>query len=163
MYYSKYARFRSLRILILEDRPADAELILFAHQGDAKMQDLNFIPKWLLFIAYAIVLSWLSLAPEPPDIEGAFLGWDKLQHAAAYGVFTLLAGCAFDIYFIDLKRRWRMAAAAAVTYGGFLEIAQGVFTTTRTAAWSDLLADLVGAASAYGLIMIINRALSNRR
>ena len=117
----------------------------------------------LLFIAYVIVVSWLSLTPEPPEIEGAFFGWDKFQHAAAYGVFTLLAGGAFNIFFIDPKRCWRMAAVAAVTYGSFLEIAQGVFTTTRAASWNDLLATLVGATSTYGLIMIMNRVLSKRR
>jgi VanZ family protein len=138
-------------------------LILFEPQGDANMQNLTPIPRWLLFIAYVIAVSWLSLTPEPPEIEGAFFGWDKLQHTAAYGVFTLLAGWAFDIFFIDLKRRWRMAAFASVAYGGFLEIAQGVFTTTRTASWSDLLADLLGATGAYGLIMIINSVRYKRR
>lgn len=121
------------------------------------------IPRWPLFIAYVIAVSWLSLTPEPPEIEVAFFGWDKFQHAAAYGVFTLLAGWAFDIFFIDPKRRWRMAAVAAVTYGGFMEIAQGVFTTTRTASWGDLLADLVGATSTFSLIMIMNLVLSKRR
>ena len=104
-----------------------------------------------------LVISWLSLTPAPPEIEGDFFGWDKLQHAAAYGVFTLLAGWAFGIFSIGLKRRWRMAVVGAVTFGGLLEIAQGVFTTARTAEWGDLLADMVGAACAYGLIMILNR------
>jgi VanZ family protein len=123
------------------------------------MENLPPIPRWLLFMAYVIVVSWLSLTPEPPEIEVAFFGWDKFQHAAAYGIFTLLAGRAFDIFFIDPKRSWRMAAVAAVTYGGFMEIAQGVLTTTRTASWGDLLANLVGATSTYSLIMII-RVLS---
>lgn len=124
------------------------------------MQDLTRIPSWVLFIAYVIAISWLSLTPAPPEIEGDFFGWDKLQHAAAYGVFTLLAGWAFGTFPLDLKRRWRMAVVAAVTFGGLLEIAQGVFTTKRTAEWGDLQADLVGTACAYGLIMILNRARS---
>ncbi len=117
------------------------------------------LKRWLLFIAYMMVIAWLSLTPAPPVIEGDFLGWDKFQHAAAYMVLTLLAGWAFGTFSLDLKRRWRMAVVAAVSYGGLMEIAQGLFTTQRTAEWGDLLADLVAAAGAYGLIMILNRAL----
>jgi VanZ family protein len=117
------------------------------------------IQRWLLFIAYIILICWLSLTPAPPQIENAFFGWDKMQHAGAYGVFTLLAGWAFGNFTLDLKRRWRLAVVAAVTFGGLLEIIQGMFTMTRTAEWGDLLADLIGGAGTYGLIMIINRTL----
>lgn len=52
----------------------------------------RFLPGWLLFVAWGILILWLSLIPSPPVIETGFLGWDKFQHAFAYGVFTLLAG-----------------------------------------------------------------------
>jgi VanZ family protein len=118
------------------------------------MKDLIIISRWLLFTAYVLVICWLSLTPAPPQIEDAFFGWDKVQHAGAYGVFTLFAGWAFGSFALDLKRRWQLAVAAAVIFGGLLEIVQGMFTRTRTAEWGDLLADLIGAACAYGLVNI---------
>ncbi|MDP2268096.1 MAG: VanZ family protein [Deltaproteobacteria bacterium] len=118
------------------------------------MKDLTPIPRWPVFIAYATVIGWLSLTPAPPQIEDDFFGWDKLQHAAAYGVFTLLAGWAFGTFPLAWKRRWWLAVLAAVTCGGLLEIAQGLFTSQRTAEWGDLLADLVGAVCAYGLVYL---------
>ena len=113
--------------------------------------------KWLPFAAYVIFVSWLSLTPAPPQIESDFFGWDKVQHAGAYGVFTLLAGWAFGVCSLDLKRRWRLAVVAAVTFGGAMEIVQGLFTRTRTAEWGDLLADLIGAVCAYGLVRVLRR------
>jgi VanZ family protein len=118
------------------------------------------IQRWLPLVAYIFLICWLSLTPTPPQIENDFFGWDKMQHAAAYGVFTLMAGWAFGTFSNDLTRRWRLAVLATVIFGGFMEIVQGLFTTTRTAEWGDLLADLVGAACTYGLVMILNRWLS---
>ena len=104
-----------------------------------------------------MVLAWFSLTPTPPQIENDLFGWDKFQHAAAYGVLTLLAGWAFGTFSLDLKRRWRLAVVTTVLFGGFMEIAQGLFTTARTAEWGDLLADLIAAACAYGLVMVLNK------
>lgn len=112
------------------------------------------IQRWLLFIAYVILICWLSLTPSPPKIESAFFGWDKVQHAGAYGLFALLAGWAFGTFPLDRQRRWRLAVAAVVLCGGLLEIAQGLFTANRAAEWGDLLADLVGAVCAYGVVKL---------
>lgn len=131
--------------------------------NELTMKDLIIISRWLLFIAYVLVICWLSLTPSPPVIEDAFFGWDKVQHAGAYGVFTLLAGWAFGNITLDVKRRWQLAVVAAVTLGGLLEIIQGMFTTTRTAEWGDLLADLIGGAGAYGLIMLIRLIRVNKK
>ena len=121
------------------------------------MQDLTPKLRWLPFVAYVMLISWLSLTPAPPEIEGDFFGWDKVQHAGAYTVFTLLAGWAFGTFSLDLKRRWLLAVVAAVAFGGVMEIVQGLFTRTRTAEWGDLLADLIGAICAYGLIMVLRK------
>jgi VanZ family protein len=78
------------------------------------------------------------------------LGWDKLNHAAAMGAVTLFAYLALQSY------RW--AAVAAFLYGTFLglliELLQATLTTTRSAEWSDVAADLVGAGCVWGAIRI---------
>jgi VanZ family protein len=110
--------------------------------------------RWLPFAAYVILICWLSLTPSPPVIKDDFFGWDKLQHAGAYFIFTLLAGRALETFSLERKRRWLLAALVAAVFGGALEIVQGVFTATRTAEWGDLLADVIGAACAYVLMRI---------
>ena len=113
----------------------------------------RFFPRWLIFLAWAITLAWLSLIPNPPEIKAGFFGWDKFQHAAAYGVLTLFAGWAFACFPCDVKRCWLRAVLAAVSFGGLLEIAQGLFTKTRAAEFGDLAADFVGAACMYAIMM----------
>jgi len=119
-----------------------------------KVRFLRFLPRWLLFIAWGFLISWLSLTPTPPRIEHYLFGWDKFQHVVAYGVFTLLAGWAFGCFPVEDRRRWLRAVIAAVIFGGLIEIAQGMFTKTRTADIGDLLADTVGAVFAYWIFRV---------
>jgi len=114
----------------------------------------RFLPGWLLFIAWGILILWLSMIPSPPVIEIGFLGWDKFQHAFAYGVFTLLACRAFIYSPVSVKRRWRRAIMATATFGGLSEVAQGALTQTRTAELGDLLADIIGAWIVYCVMMM---------
>jgi len=109
----------------------------------------RFLSRWLPFIVYCTLIVWLSLTPAPPTIDDAFFGWDKFQHAAAYGVLALLAFRAFGDDPDAVKWRWLKAVVGTVCIGGLLEIAQGLFTKTRTAEFDDLLADLIGAGGAY--------------
>lgn len=90
----------------------------------------------------------------PADsVPSVGLGWDKLNHAAAIAAITLLSFLSFKTH------GW--AAQAAFLYGislGILiEVCQAVFTTTRTAEWGDLLADLTGAGVVWCLISVIKR------
>ena len=105
-----------------------------------------------MLIAWGIAIAWLSLASFPPEIETPLMGWDKFQHAAAYGVFTTLAGRAFWSYPWDMKKRWLGAVILAVIFGGLLEVAQAVLTPVRTAELSDLLADFAGAGLVYLIV-----------
>ncbi len=117
--------------------------------------------RWLLFIACGISITWLSLIPNPPVIQIGFFGWDKFEHAAAYGVFALTGGWAFSSYPRVARRSWRWAVAAAAIYGGLMEIAQGMFTKARTAEWGDLLADFVGGICIYAAVMLMTRYRRN--
>ena len=109
----------------------------------------RFLCRWFPFLAWGMLIVWLSLIPAPPSIDNPFFGWDKFQHAVAYSIFTLLAFRAFGLFAAAARRRWLKAAAVTLMLGGSLEVAQGLFTQTRTAEWSDLLADLAGAGAAY--------------
>lgn len=97
---------------------------------------------------WALIMLWLSLTSSPPQISGV-LGWDKLLHAGAYGLLTLLIA-QFLLYSpLQSGKSWWQAGLVAVCYGALLEILQLMVNTGRTAEWGDLCADVVGAFLAY--------------
>lgn len=110
-----------------------------------------------LLIVWAIIILWLSLDPSPPVPQNDLLGWDKLQHAGAYGLLTLLAGFAWGTVSRSSYRTWAMAAVVSVTYGAVMEVLQALCTSNRFAEAGDLLADAVGAAFVVALVLILRR------
>lgn len=110
--------------------------------------------RWLVFVTWGAVVLWLSLIPSPPVPKTGLLGWDKFQHAVAYGLLTLLGFHAFNNCSV-FRRRLIAAAVASVFFGALVEVAQGMFTTTRTAEAGDLTADIIGAAAACALVFCV--------
>jgi VanZ family protein len=104
----------------------------------------------VLSFGLTMLILWLSLLPAD-SVPPVGLGWDKLNHATAIATVTLFTYLTFK------SRRW--AAQAAFLYGislGILiEVCQATFTTTRTAEWGDVLADLIGAGLVWCLIFVI--------
>ncbi|OHB32271.1 MAG: hypothetical protein A2X84_08870 [Desulfuromonadaceae bacterium GWC2_58_13] len=90
---------------------------------------------------------WLSLTSSPPVFDDALLGWDKAQHALAYGVLALVAGRFFSLGKLTSSQAWGLAVVYAMGYGGLLEVLQAVAGTGRMGEWGDLVADAVGALS----------------
>jgi VanZ family protein len=92
--------------------------------------------RWLLSVL-AAAIAVLALMPAPP--EQASLGWDKLNHVAA---FAALALCA--VFGWRSSRVARLAVLVALlAYGGVIELLQ-LHVPNRSAEWSDLLADGIG-------------------
>ncbi|WP_281184349.1 hypothetical protein [Trichlorobacter lovleyi] len=104
---------------------------------------LSIQPFWRLALAVVtLVILFLSLIPAPPS-EG--LGWDKLNHAIAMAVVTVIA---FRTLRPVSLRAVLLAGLYALLLGALIELLQGTLTTTRSAEWGDLLADAVGVALA---------------
>jgi len=102
------------------------------------------LPRLILLAAWVTLILWLTLTPSPPRMTGV-LGWDKLQHAGAFAVMALLAGWFFQPLVWHPIQGWCWGGLFAVFFGVFIEVLQGTLTTTRSADWRDLLADLLGA------------------
>jgi VanZ family protein len=107
---------------------------------------------WLsLCTGLTILILWLALMPAVSAPSG--LGWDKLNHAGAIAVVTGLA-------YLSFKPR-RLAAAGAFLYGTTLgvliEILQATLTTSRSAEWGDVAADLIGAVGIWAIIRMYQR------
>ncbi len=101
----------------------------------------------------------LALAPsepEPPNL----LGVDKLKHAGAFLLLTLVARAAWP-----MAARWSLAVGLA-GFGLVIEIAQALSGWGRTASIADLVADLVGVGLGFALLACIRTlrkpAASNR-
>ncbi len=97
---------------------------------------------WRAVLALLLcVITWLALSPAPPP--QADLGWDKLNHLAAFATLAVVAVLGRCGSF------WRIGGAL-VAYGGLIEVLQS-FTPSRVGEWPDLLADAVGIA--LGLLL----------
>lgn len=98
--------------------------------------------KKLGFWALLLLISWLALSPKPP--AAGDLGWDKLNHVAAFVALGLMARIAWP------QARWSHLGGGLMAYGLLLEIAQGQ-TPNRHAEAGDVLADALGLLLAYAL------------
>jgi len=119
------------------------------------MKQMVFCRKCLLVRLTALLLwvgclLWLSLTPSPPSPPSVLLSWDKLQHAGAYALLTLLAGRCISQWRPLLRHPWLYALLAAVVFGGMVEFLQGTLTRVRRAEWGDLLADAAG-----GVVVVV--------
>jgi VanZ family protein len=94
----------------------------------------------------------LALWPHPEAGEPWFPGADKVEHALSFALLV----------WIGQRAGYRNALALAIgllVLGGAIELAQGAFTTTRTAEWLDWVADAVGIALGFALVQAGRRAL----
>jgi VanZ family protein len=98
------------------------------------------------FLALGLWLTtilWLSLTSHPPKVSG-LLGWDKLQHAGAYGLLAFLSAR----FLVQARGRidgtWSRTAAFTIGFGILLELLQMISGTGRAGEWGDLLADALG-------------------
>lgn len=112
---------------------------------------MRFFKEWT-FVPTAIVLmaiTYLSLAEDPVHTQGLHLfeGADKLVHGCMY--FGLVAVGCFDLYRVRRFSRvgcW-VCLAAAVAWGGLMELLQGAMTTGRSADWLDFVSNSCGAVA----------------
>ena len=100
-----------------------------------------------LLTLVTIGVLYLSLTPLPPS-DG--LGWDKLNHAGAMALITVIAYMAAR----PASRPVLFGGLYAMSLGISVEVLQGMCTTARSAEWLDLLADLVGAVIAVLVLKI---------
>jgi VanZ family protein len=99
---------------------------------------------WLAFAAISVI----ALLPGPAA-PPRLLGTDKIEHAAAFLVLTLLAAFGWrslPLWFISL---------AMINHGLLIELIQASPILQRTMSLADLAADAVGIVLALLLVTIL--------
>jgi VanZ family protein len=102
--------------------------------------------RWAFWLCVAAVL---LLALMRPVQHMPTTGWDKANHVLAFGVLTLL-GC------LAYPGRTARIVLALFAYGVLIEVLQS-FTGYRSAEVLDLLADAVGLAVGWRLMLLLRR------
>ncbi len=129
-----------------------------------------------LFWALLLLVSVLSLIPNPDDLPGGSL-WaeflaeiffgsadhaDKITHFIAYGVLAGGAGLGGMRVF---SRRW-LIVPGLILWSGLLELLQGL-TQNRSPDWLDMLANSAGALTGFvaslGLLVLIVAHMERRK
>ncbi len=95
-----------------------------------------------------------------------FPGFDKLVHCGLFFVFAVLCSAGlikkYDASFFTLATGIKIFAAA-VLYGGTIELLQKYVFTWRDGDWADLFADSVGAGMAVFGTLVILYATANSK
>lgn len=111
--------------------------------------------QWLLGVL-ALVVCYLAFSPRPPS--NLSIGWDKLNHAAAFIALSFSACLAFP----GRRRHMLLAAVGLFLFGAVIEVVQ-LFVPGRDCEWEDLLADSVGIAIGALIALALLRAARTRR
>jgi VanZ family protein len=108
---------------------------------------------WTLTIAVLCLVTFGSL----PHVK--IPNADKFVHATLHFVFTVLwVACIGYRYPGKSGFSVRLSVLiASALYGGAIEIAQGIFTTTRDPDWHDEAANITGALTAVLLLWLASR------
>ena len=102
---------------------------------------------------YFVILAFLSLNPWLHPDSGLALGdipWDKIDHAAAYGLLSLLLMSTYRFH----KQQWIISFIVLLTcslVGVLLEYCQLLFTSTREFSYYDAVANAFGAVLGVAL------------
>jgi VanZ family protein len=102
-----------------------------------------------LLSIYFVILAFLSFNPWlRPDssqaVDNINIAWDKIDHAAAYCLLSLLFMSAYRYH----KQQWAVTFMVLLTsslVGVLFEYCQFWFTSTRQFSYHDAIANVVGA------------------
>ncbi len=102
----------------------------------------------LALLVAALVIAGLAVLPADADAP-TLIGLDKLKHAGAFLVLTVLARASWPALAL-----WPVVLGLA-GFGALIEIAQAVTGWGRTASVADMLADLAGVGLALALLVFM--------
>ena len=99
----------------------------------------------VLLVLLMLAVCLLAFDPAPP--ESVDTGWDKSNHALAFGTLAAVAEMAFW----PSRRRALKVSLGLLAFGAFIEVVQTQIPG-RSGEWPDLVADATGIAA--GLLLV---------
>lgn len=125
-------------------------------------RDRGFRLRLVALLVWAAALAVLSLLPGVPSPPGPF-GWDKFQHFTAYAVLTLLLAAVLACRLTGRLPPALRAFAGGFAFGAAMEGLQWAMGAGRSAEWSDLLANSLGALTGSVLFCLGSGRFSSDR
>jgi len=104
-------------------------------------------------LVIALVVGAIALTPGPMGAP-TIIGWDKLDHLAAFSALTLVARSGWPA-----QSRW-IIAIFAFAYGIAIELGQSLEIIGRTASVFDLIANAFGIGLGLCIAWILARLRS---
>lgn len=118
---------------------------------------------WLLFVGWACLVLWASLDFDPFKPLVRLITWDKLLHAAAYAMLTLLGGLALRTLWAQHPvRAWLAAFSFSALFGLCVELLQHSMTSTRSGDWLDLVANILGSVFVLSIALFLETRKKNK-
>ncbi|WP_197077343.1 VanZ family protein [Lacinutrix sp. Hel_I_90] len=117
----------------------------------------------VISIFYTVLLTALSLFKINLEAEHLPLNSDKVYHAIAYSLFTLLWFAAFHFKLkMQFNKALLITGLFSFSYGILIEVLQGWLTISRQGDVKDVIANTIGMVFAVLLIWgIKKRVLKN--
>ena len=120
------------------------------------------LKKQSLFISvfYSILLTAASLLKVNAVTDEFPSNSDKVFHALAYSIFTVLWFITF-YYKTNLKKTKALSLSVlfAIIFGILIEVLQGVLTQSRQMELNDVIANTIGAIIAAIVILSLKKGL----
>ena len=108
--------------------------------------ELRMPRTWMMGGCFLLLLATVVCLMPADDVPDTHVS-DKLEHALGFVPLALWFGG------ISRRQRYLTVALALITFGGLIELAQGLIGWGRNADWLDLCADVAGVAA--GLLLAL--------
>ena len=95
------------------------------------------------------VLSYLHSVGVPHVVDYRFI--ERGANVLLFAPLGMLAAAGLS------RRHWWIALAACITLSGVIELGQALLLPGRSASWSDILTNSVGATIGVGITMLMRR------
>ncbi|MEO1038993.1 MAG: VanZ family protein [Pseudomonadota bacterium] len=105
--------------------------------------------RWAAVIV-ALAIAGIAVMPGAAG-QSSLLGWDKLEHIAAFAALTLLIRGGWP----NTHRGW--VIGVLVLYGALIELVQSTDLVGRTPSILDLIANGIGMALGLALAWLLGR------
>lgn len=110
---------------------------------------------WLILgVALALLIAVGSLWPSLPQAASGMS--DKFLHFSAYAALAFLWAGAWE------PRAWLRVAVGLLLFGAAIELAQELFTETRSGEWLDMVANAAGIATGMAVAALMPERWARR-